>query len=74
MIENDHPPRQSSRKKKVLAAVHSGSGDGSWEGASALKESDEEVTLSPNMKKVFTRLQERRLLTTERGASAISRA
>ena len=66
--ESDHSLRQSSRKKKVLA--HSGSGDGPWEGSAAAKESDEGITPSPNMRKIFTRLQECRLLTPGIGSSA----
>lgn len=42
-----------SQKKKVLAATHFGSGDRSWEGASALEESEEEVTPSLNMRKIL---------------------
>jgi hypothetical protein len=72
VAESDHSPRQSShKKKKVLAARRSGSGDGSWEGTSAVEESEEEITPSPNMRKVFIQLQERRFLTPG-GASAIS--
>jgi len=60
VAESDHSPRQSSRKKKkVLAATRSGSGDRSWEGMSVAEESEEEITPSPNMRKVFTQLQER---------------
>jgi hypothetical protein len=51
---------------------HSGSEDGSWEGPLAVEEMDEEVTLSPSMRKIFTQLQERRFLTPGGGASAIS--
>jgi hypothetical protein len=60
------------KKQKVLLAEHSGSEDGSWEGPSTAEEMDEEVTMSPSMQKIFTRLQERRLLTPGGGASAIS--
>jgi hypothetical protein len=69
--ENDHLSRESSRKKKVLAVARSGSSDGSWECTSTAEES-EEVTPLPNMKKIFTSLQERRLLTPQGGASAIN--
>ena len=51
---------------------HSGSEDGSWEGHSTIEEIDEEVTPFPNMRKIFTRLQERRFLTPSGGASSIS--
>jgi hypothetical protein len=68
--KSDHSPRRSSRnKKKVLATRRSGSGYGSGEDSSA--ETDEELAPSPNVRRVFTRLQERRLLTPGEGASAI---
>ena len=41
-------------------------------GSAAAEASDEEITLSPNMRKIFTRLQKRRLLTPGGGSSAIS--
>ena len=75
MVESDHSPRQSSRKKKIVPTLErSGSEDGLWEqtGPSAAKKFDEEVTPSPGMCKIFTRLQERRLLTPGGGASGIS--
>jgi hypothetical protein len=57
IAESDHSPWQRShKKKKVLAARRSGSGEGSWEGTSAVEESEEEITPSPNMRKVFTQL------------------
>jgi hypothetical protein len=58
MAKNDHSPGQRSRKRKVLAEAHSGSGDRSWEGTLAAEDYKEEVTPSPNMRKIFTRLQE----------------
>jgi hypothetical protein len=70
VAESDHSPRWSSRKKKVLAARRSGSGDGSGEDSSA--ETEEELTLSLNVRRAFTRLQEKRLLTPGGGASAIN--
>lgn len=71
--ENDHSPRQSShKKKKVLAAVRSRLGNGSGEGEWVAKDSDEEVSLAPNIRKVFIRLQEQRFLTPGGGASAIN--
>ena len=73
--KNDHSPRHSSRKKKkVLDAACFGSGDGSWEGPSAAEKPEEEITTSPNMRKIFTRLQECRLSTPGEGASAISKS
>ena len=72
--ESDHLLRQSAcKKKKVPTFEHCGSDDGSWEGPSTAKELEEEVTLSPCMRKVFTRLQGRRLMTSGGGASAISK-
>ena len=68
-VESDHSPRRSYRKKKVMVAAHSKVGDGSWEGPATIEKSDEEITPSPNM---FTRLQERRLLTLRGDSSAIS--
>jgi hypothetical protein len=59
-----------ARKKKVLAARHSGSGHGSGEDPST--ETDEDLAPSPNVRRVFIRLQERRILTPGGGASAIS--
>ena len=61
-------------KKKVPTPERSGSEDRSWEqtGPSAVEEFDEEVTPSPSMRKIFTRLQGRRLLTLGGGASGIS--
>ena len=73
--ENDHSPWQSARKKKkVPTSKRSGSEDGSWEQMwpSTIEESDEEVTPSPDMCKIFTRLQERRLLSPGGGAFGIS--
>jgi hypothetical protein len=71
VAESDHSPRRSSRKKKnVLVARRSGSGDGSGEDSSA--ETDEELALSPNVRRAFTRLQEISFLTLGRGVSAIS--
>jgi hypothetical protein len=68
VAESDHSPRQSFRKKKkVLAACRSGSGEDSS------AESEEELAPSPNVRRVFTRLQERRLLNPGGGASAINR-
>lgn len=67
-------------KKKELTPEHSGligseSEDGLWEQTwpSTAKETNEEVTPSPNMCKIFTRLQERRLLTPGGGASESSK-
>jgi hypothetical protein len=55
VAESDHSPRRSSRKKKkVLAARRSGSGDGSGEDSSA--ETDEKLAPSPNVRRAFTRL------------------
>lgn len=72
-VECDHSPRQRAhKKKKVPTSEHSGSYNGTWEGPSAAEESKEEVTPSPNMRKIFTRLHERRLLTPRGGASAIN--
>jgi len=69
--ENDHSPRRSTRKeKKVLAARRFGSGVGLGEDSSA--ETDEELAPSPNVRRAFTRLQEKKLLTPGGGASAIS--
>jgi hypothetical protein len=48
----------------------SGSGDGSGEDSST--ETDEELAPSPNVRRAFTRLQEKKLLTPGGGASAIS--
>jgi hypothetical protein len=58
-----------------MAARRSGSGDGSRDGSGedSSTESEEELAPSPNMRRVFTRLQEIRLLTPGGGASAISR-
>jgi hypothetical protein len=71
VVESDHSPRRSSRKKKkVLAARRSRSGDRSGEDSSVA--TDEEFAPSPNVRRAFTRLQERKLLTPERGVSAIS--
>jgi hypothetical protein len=71
VVESDHSPRRSTRrKKKVLAARRSGSGDGLGEDSSA--ETDEELAPSPNVRRAFTRLQEKKLLTPGGGASAIS--
>ena len=73
--ESEHSLRQSPRKKKKVPTPEcSGSDDGSWEqtGHSVAVESDEEVTPSPSMRKIFTQLQERRLLTPGGGASGIS--
>jgi hypothetical protein len=71
VVESDHSPRRSSRKKnKVLAARFIGLGDGS--GEDSLAETDEELAPSPNVKRAFTWLQEKRLLTPGGGASAIS--
>jgi hypothetical protein len=74
MAESDHSPNQSIRKKKqkVPAVEPSGSEDGSWEGPSAAKETDEKVTPSWSMRKIFTRLQEWRFLIPGGGASAIN--
>ena len=58
----------------MLDATHFGSGDGSWEGPSAAEKREEEITTLPNMRKIFTRLQERRLSTPGEGASAISKS
>ena len=58
--------------KKVLVAMRNGSGDGSWERTSDAENFDEEVTPSPNIRKIFMRLRERRLMTPEGGVSAIS--
>ena len=67
-------------KKKELTPEHSGligseSEDGLWEQTwpSTAKETNEEVTPSPNMCKIFTWLQERRLLTLGGGASESSK-
>jgi hypothetical protein len=58
VAESDHSPRRSSgKKKKVLAARRSGSGDGSAE--DSLAETDEELAPLPNVRRVFTRLQEK---------------
>jgi hypothetical protein len=71
VAESDHSPRRSSRKKKkVLVARRSGSGDGSAEDSSV--ETDEDLAPSPNVRRAFTRLQERRFLTPGGGVSAIS--
>ena len=70
---SDPSPGQSSRKeKKAFGAARSGSGDGSGEDPDVAGDSEEEIAPSPNMKRVFTRLQERRLLTPGGGSSAIS--
>ena len=55
--ESNCSPLQSSRKKKkVLTPERSGSEDGTWEHTRPLaaEESDEEVTPSPSMRKIFT--------------------
>jgi hypothetical protein len=71
VAESNHSPRRSSRKKKnVLVARRSGSGDGSGEDSSA--ETEEELAPSPNVRRAFTRLQEIRLLTPGGGASTIN--
>ena len=63
-IESDHSPRHGSRKKMEMVVVErSGSGDGSWEEESVADDSDEEATPSLNIRRAFTKLQERRLLT-----------
>ena len=70
---NDPSPGQSSRKeKKASGTVRSRSGDGSKENPATAGDSEEEIAPSPNMRRVFTRLQERRLLTPRGGSSAIS--
>lgn len=65
----DLSPWQSARKKR-MTPERSGSSrfeseDGSWEQTRflAVEEIDEEVTPSPSMRKIFTRLQERRFWT-----------
>ena len=72
--EQSLTPAKLQKKKKVPTPERSGSEDGSWEqtGPSTIKEFDEEVTPSPITRKIFTRLQERRLLTPGGGASGIS--
>ena len=70
--DSDHSPCESSCMKKVLVAMRNGSGDGSWERTSDAENFDEEVTPSPNIRKIFMRLRERRLMTPEGGVSAIS--
>ena len=70
---SDPSPGQSSRKeKKASGTARSGSGDGSGEDLAAAGDFEEEIAPSPNMRRVFTRLQERRLLTPGGGSSTIS--
>lgn len=74
----DPSPQQSTWKKKLTPQRSGSSGseseDGSWEQTRPLvaEETDEEVTLSPNMHKIFTRLHDRRILTPGGGASRTS--
>ena len=57
---SDPSPGQSSRKaKKASGTARSESEDGSGEDPDATGESEEEIAPSPNMRRVFTRLQER---------------
>ena len=70
---SDPSPGQSSwKEKKASGTVRSGSGDRSGEDPAAAGDSEEEIAPFPNMRRVFTRLQERRLLTPGGGSSAIS--
>ena len=70
---SDPSPGNRSRKKKhVSGTARSGSGDGLGEDPAVVDDSEEEITPSPNMRRVFTRLQERRLLTPGGGSSAVS--
>ena len=70
---SDPSPVQSSRKeKKAFGIARSRSGDGSGEDPSAAGDFEEEIAPSPNMRRVFTRLQEHRLLTPKGSSSAIS--
>jgi hypothetical protein len=54
----------------VLAARRFGSEDGSGEDSSA--ELEDELAPSPNVRRVFTMLQEKKLLTPGGGVSAIN--
>jgi hypothetical protein len=63
-------PSSVQRPRKERKA--SGSGDGSGEDPSYAGDSEEEIVPSPNVRRAFTRLQERRLLTPGGGSSAIS--
>ena len=56
---SDPSPVQSSPKeKKASGAARSGSGDGSSKDPPAAGNFEEEIAPSPNMRRVFTRLQE----------------
>ena len=70
---SDPSSGQSSRKeKKASGTARSKSGDGIREDPSAAGDSEDEIAPSPNMRRVFTRLQERHFLTPGGGSSAIS--
>ena len=73
--ESDQSPRQASRKKKKVPTPEGSSfNDGLWEQTWPLtaNEFEEEVIPSPSMRKIFTRLPVRRLLTPGGGAFEIS--
>ena len=57
---------------RASGTAQSGSGDGTGEDPSAAGDSEDEIAPSPNMRRVFTRLQERHFLTPGGGSSAIS--
>jgi hypothetical protein len=64
-------PAELSQEEQGAARYRSG--DRLWAGTLGAEAFEEEVIPSSNMRKKFTQLQERQLLTLEGGASAISR-
>ena len=71
--KSNYSPYHGSHKKKMMVVVdRSGSGDGSCEEDSAADDSNEEGVPSPNIRRAFTKLQERRLLTPGGGTSVIN--